>query len=720
MKNKWLLTCFLCCMSIIPINADNVINGLLNRIVPGSTQQFIIETKPADKDYFELAQQGDKVVIRGNNDISIAVGINWYLKYYAGINLSWNNMQAKLPAMLPKVTKAERHETVMDKRYYLNYCTSSYSMAFWDWKRWEREIDWMALHGINLPLMTIGTDAVWYAVLKKLGYSKAEINEFIAGPAFQAWWLMNNLEGWGGPNPDSWYTHQLNLSRNILKRMKEYGIEPVLPGYSGMLPNNAKQKLKVNVSDPGMWCGFRRPAFLQPTDAKFSKIAELYYQTMNKLLGKVNYYSMDPFHEGGNTKGVDLDATGKSIMAAMKKNNPKAVWVIQAWGGNPRREMVKNLKAGDMLVLDLYSESCPQWGDPLSTWYRPDGFMQHNWLFCMLHNFGGNIGLYGKMKLMVEEYYKARNSSFASTMKGVGLTMEGIENNPVMYELLTELPWRENEFNVDNWVDGYVKARYGSTCPELLQAWRLLENSAYNCPKEYTQQGTTESVFCARPAEVITTVSTWAESHIYYDADDVVKAARLMLSVADKYKGNNNFEYDLVDVVRQAIADKARITHLQTTAAFRVKDKPAYQRSSTKFLRLLDLQDELLSTRPEFMVGTWLNAARNIGSTSAEKDLYEWNARTQITVWGTRTAAEEAGLRDYSNREWSGLLKDFYRNRWVHYFDYQLQQLDKKQPEKIDYFNLDEVWTKQHNSYPDTPQADVVTTAKRVFDQAGF
>jgi len=32
----------------------------------------------------------------------------------------------------------------------------SYSMTFWDWERWEAEIDWMALQGINLPLAFSG------------------------------------------------------------------------------------------------------------------------------------------------------------------------------------------------------------------------------------------------------------------------------------------------------------------------------------------------------------------------------------------------------------------------------------------------------------------------------------------------------------------------------------------------------------------------------------
>lgn len=264
------------------------IEGLLERIDKGSSKKFVIEHKKSEIDFFELDQKDDKVVIRGNNYVNIACGLNWYLKYHVGIHLCWNNMQAKLPEVLPKVKKKERYETEMKYRYDFNYCTFSYTMAFWDWKRWEKEIDWMALHGINLPLAMVGTDGVWYNVLKKLGYTKEEINKFIAGPGFQAWWLMNNLEGWGGPNPDSWYKQQVLLQKQIVKRMREYGIEPVFPGYSGMVPHNAKEKLGLNVSDPGLWNGYHRPTFLQPTDPRFQEIASLYYNEMNKLYGKAN------------------------------------------------------------------------------------------------------------------------------------------------------------------------------------------------------------------------------------------------------------------------------------------------------------------------------------------------------------------------------------------------------------------------------------------------
>lgn len=709
---------FLCLISLFLLGVTlyaSPITGLLERIDKGASRKFVIERLKGEKDFFELDQKGNKVVVRGNNYVSIATGINWYLKYYAGINLSWNGMQADLPEVLPPVLKKERHETDLKLRYDFNYCTFSYSMAFWDWKRWEQEIDWMALHGINLPLAMVGTDVVWKNVLEELGYTREEINAFIAGPGFQAWWLMNNLEGWGGPNPDSWYERQEELQKRILKRMREYGIEPVLPGYSGMVPHNAKDRLGLNVADPGRWNGYPRPAFLQPTDPQFERIAALYYREMTRLYGKASYYSMDPFHEGGNTSGVDLEAAGKAIWKAMKQANPRAAWVVQAWGANPRPQMIRNLPAGDMVVLDLFSESRPQWGDPASSWYRKEGFGQHDWLFCMLLNYGGNVGLHGKMAHLIEEFYKAKDSSFGKTLKGVGMTMEGIENNPVMYELLCELPWREQRFSKDEWLEGYLKARYGKSDSQVSQVWMLLSNTIYNCPAASTQQGTHESILCARPSWKAYQVSSWSEMSDYYDPADVIRAAGMMVEAAERFRGNNNFEYDLVDIVRQAVAEKGRLMYRVLVDAYKAGDRELFKLSSDRFLRLILMQDRLLATRPEFKVGRWLESARNLGSTEEEKDWYEWNARVQITTWGNRVAADDGGLHDYAHREWNGLLRDFYYLRWKTWLDEQLKSFEDGQPKAIDFYALEEPWTLKHNSYASEAEGNPVDIACEIY-----
>ncbi|MBM6993628.1 MAG: alpha-N-acetylglucosaminidase [Prevotella sp.] len=732
----------------------NPVDRLINRISPGAASKFKIVMQSSDRDFFELSQAGDRVCIKGNTWVNIASGLNWYLKYYAGIHLTWNNMTAKMPATLPKVPKPERHETDLKQRYDFNYCTFSYSMAFWDWKRWEQEIDWMALHGVNMPLAIVGEEVVWRNMLQRLGYSKDEIGRFIAGPAFLAWWEMNNLEGWGGPLPDSWYTQQEALQKRILSREKELGMDPVLPGYCGMMPHDAKEKLGLDVTPGGTWNGYIRPANLSATDPKFDRIADLYYQELTRLYGKANYYSMDPFHETPDDASIDYAKAGQKLLAAMKRTNPKANWVIQGWTENPRPQMIDPLPEGDITVLDLFSECRPMFGAP-SIWKRTEGYGHHNWLFCMLENFGANVGLHGRMDQLVENFRLATApdtpyQNARQHLKGIGFTMEGSENNPIMFELMSELVWRADSLGQDNtpatdfkttWTRGYVKARYGADDPTLQQAWQLLVHSIYNCPAGNNQQGPHESIFDGRPSLINFQAKSWSKMRNYYDPSATLEAARLMTSVAERYRGNNNFEYDLVDVVRQAMDDQARLQYLHTIADYNGFDRKAFSRDSARFLNMLLLQDKLLGTRREFRLGTRIEQARSLGTTAAEKDLYEWNARVQITTWGNRTAADTGGLRDYAHKEWQGLLKDFYFMRWHTYLDALSRQMAQhSRPDRdalgggpnatktaselfnmalpsgpqIDWYALEEPWTLQHNTYSSAPEGSPVDVAKEV------
>ena len=155
------------------LRADTI-SDLLGRILPENADaaKFNCTTTGNSGQQFTIACDGKQVTVSGSDNVCVAAGINWYLQHYAGIDISWNAPTATLPKHLP-VCEQETHESSVDWRYYLNFCTYSYSMAFWNWERWQQELDWMALHGINMPLAITGMECVWREVLMNTyGYTQ--------------------------------------------------------------------------------------------------------------------------------------------------------------------------------------------------------------------------------------------------------------------------------------------------------------------------------------------------------------------------------------------------------------------------------------------------------------------------------------------------------------------------------------------------------------------
>ena len=88
-----------------PHPAAEAARALLARLLPEQVERFAFESIPADKgrDVFEVESRAGKVLIRGNNPVAMATGLNWYLKHYCHADVSWCGSQLTLPATLPEV-----------------------------------------------------------------------------------------------------------------------------------------------------------------------------------------------------------------------------------------------------------------------------------------------------------------------------------------------------------------------------------------------------------------------------------------------------------------------------------------------------------------------------------------------------------------------------------------------------------------------------------------
>ena len=193
------------------LRKGDVLDGLLERQFPEIKDRFKFTTEESNENFFEISTEGSdplktKITIKGNNKLSISSGLGYYLRYHALSQMSWtgdslkNIKDKKLPPLKEPIKKISK----LQYSYYMNTCTHSYSASWWDWERWEREIDWMALNGVNLPLAFTGLEYVTKKLFIELGFTEEEIKNWIAGPAFMAWYRMGNINGWGGPLPNEW------------------------------------------------------------------------------------------------------------------------------------------------------------------------------------------------------------------------------------------------------------------------------------------------------------------------------------------------------------------------------------------------------------------------------------------------------------------------------------------------------------------------------------
>ncbi|MEX6691009.1 alpha-N-acetylglucosaminidase [Danxiaibacter flavus] len=667
------------------------VQALAQRRVPWLSKALVFKkTAALTEEQFTLTSDNNKLVISATTASAAAFGLNWYLKYYCHRSMSrmGDNLSPVYP--LPKLDKPVTVSSFAQYRYALNYCTYNYTTSFYTWKDWEHELDWMALNGVNTMLVANGAEAVWQHVLKALNYSANAIDSFITGPAYNAWWLMGNIQAWGGPMAQSQIDNRAQLVQKMLRRMKSMGIEPVMPAFFGMVPADLKHKVKAHIITQGTWGFFTRPDILDPTDALFDKMADLFYAETKRLYGNdIHLFSGDPFHEGGTSDGVNLAKAGLAVQKAMQRNFPGAVWVLQGWQANPRKEMLAEIDRSGILIQELFGENTQNWEDR-------KGYEGTPFIWCTVTNFGERPGVNGKLQRFADEVYRARKSAYGQYLKGVGIMPEGINNNPVVYELMMELAWHAEHVDVKQWIRDYATARYGKTNESVNAAWQLLLQTAYSSELGYAE-GPPENILCARPALQIKSVSSWGSAKKKFDVAKYKEAVKLFAKALPGFEHSATYKLDLVNFVKQDIADDADTVFSRLVKAYEQKDATSFEEQSRIFLGLIDRTEELLNTNAYFSFNTYLQQAAIAATGNEERKNNLLNALMLVTFWGGDDPKED-NLHDYAYKEWGGLMSKYYKKRWQLYFEQLRNQLNGQQFAPIDFFHWERKWVQEQHT----------------------
>ncbi len=693
-------------------------SALATRILGPRSAEFRFESIPADdgKEVFEFEASGGTVTVRGSSGVAMATGLNWYLRYRCNANISWCGDQLNLPKPLPDASKT-RQVSPYKYRYNFNYCTFSYTMAFWDWDRWQREIDWMALNGINMPLSVTGQEAIWQKVYTDLGLSPEAIQQFFVGPAYLPFGWMGCMDGWGGTLSQDWIDRHRDLEKKILARERELGMTPVLQGFTGHVPPSIKERFpEAKLQQLPKWCGFPGTTVLDPTDPLFLKIGKAFVEEQTRQFGTDHYYASDTFIEmSPPSKDPEfLSGMGKSIYASMSEADPEAVWVMQGWifFNNPdfwkpaqSKALLGAVPDDCMLLLDLFCDKNPVWKSTEAFYGKP-------WAWCIVHNFGGTPGMFGKLDTIAQGMPGALADPQRGRMSGMGMMMEGIETNPVLYELTAELGWHDRAPDLGQWIRDYARHRYGQPDASTEAAWQELLKTVYQ------SDGSPKAVACARPE--MEKLPIWNGGNGGYDTIALMEASEKLLAAAERFGAEDTYQYDLVNTVRQVLSNLAHPVYQDCITAYKRRDAAALKTAAETYLTLLQDMDTLLGTRREFLLGRWLGAAKHWATNAEEARHYEWNARNQVTLWGPK----DSELHEYAHKQWSGLVSGFYLPRWAQFFERLNKSLSENKPFDAnkwqhDIMDWEEAWTHETEAFPETPSGDAVETARAMLKKYG-
>lgn len=382
-----IVLCTMTCSCTSFEDQRTAVQDLIGRVLGSAYSQNITVTvsrsdlSATTEDSFWYSCNGDgTMMLGGTSGVAAANGLHHIMRSFLQSSVTWGadatgwHIAHPLP-LLPSSCKEQKRTSLGAYRYYFNTCTFGYTAAWWNITQWQREIDWMALHGINLPLASLGSEYAWVLAFEQFGLSVVDMQDYLSGPAFLPWNRMGNLHGWGGPMSLAYIKAMSSLQIVLLTKMRSIGMEPILPAFDGHVPNALVQKFpNSSFYRAEDWCGlgseYSENYLLSPTDPLFPLVANAVIKSVNDLYGNSRFYNADTWNEMDppTSNATFLTASSHAVYTAITSMDPNAVWIMQGWlfynaeffwtdknieaylGGVPKENLI---------ILDLTSDLTP-------------------------------------------------------------------------------------------------------------------------------------------------------------------------------------------------------------------------------------------------------------------------------------------------------------------------------------------------------------------------
>lgn len=632
---------------------------LIKRNTPRIADQFVLKTIDSDNGYdcYEIYSEDKKVVLAGKSPLSQAMAYYDYLGRYHGVVITSGDYDISTISSAP-LPEGKINRTIKRKiRAMTSYEAFSLSGNFRGFDRWEKEIDFMAMHGFNRALQPVGFDGVLFRTLTDIGMPENFCLEFSSGPAFLMNQLTGNIAGTNSVNSKEYLERKITVGKLISDRERSLGIEPIFPAAIPSVPFSLRKKyIKMDIFKAPMWYNFPPIFFIRPKNAFFSVFNKKFLTVQREALGETHSYIFEGVYEsdkkGYNSHLADL---GKALEEMLNEFDKDAVCYLHTSSINA--DFFKSCSGDKYIFLDDCKMS-----------KNSDILSDKKYIPEVSGNRYGRTGIYGNVQ-------KLCDNPFANSELGGALAFDTFDVNPVYCAAALKAITAADSFERDDFIRDFCTKRYktDSFSDDIISLIDLC--SSDEC---------TGSIICARPCTNVKHTAPYDTMERSYDFHKLYPIAQRIINSEDKKI--DAMRADIQSIVRQFLSDLAYPVYIKATEFFREKNVRNFEQASNLFLEICEDIDRLLRTREETNFCTKYVEAQELGSSQEEKESLQINFLLLHTIWGP---FDHSILYDTVWNEWGGLVKDYYEARWhmyyrslAAYFDNpkKLKDNSKKQP----------------------------------------
>lgn len=614
------------------------IDLLLKRIAPGKGKyfQFVVERGNTQRSYFEVAPHKERIRIKGNSYVSIASGLDWYLKNYCGVSYTDCDSTLQLPDVLPMPRERTYRETHMQIGYT---AYAPWQRMFWNWETWEKEIDRMALNGINACPIWNGTDCIWKEFLTDYGLSEKEINQYLSGTEQM---------------PKDWLKGQEKLHKKILQRMQELGMLPIYPAFTGTVPKSLTEQKKnlITIADHTADNLLKKETTVSADDPFFAQMAKKWYQSCERIYGTVPFYQ-------GSVSGQDFPA---DIQKAILKHNPEANWIIPT-----DRYILQSINTNGMeqqKSLFAYTE-----GKISDNWKNLSITKMIPWIWV----WNGNNQKPDALKLHAainQPEQASNNPETASLILGIGSNLGSSQTNPLSYSLIHNRRWSPEVISLSDEIKELLHMRYGCSDSIVQEACLRLTQLEYG-------YDSSNSFLCQKPA--MNLLETEAADTTL--CDQLTEILKDFLHIKEKAETNSNYRKDLIRLSAMLLEQKGQHLYKQICQDFQNRDTQKLIQDQKRFLHMIHLADSVRACENTWCWSYWITQAdkNQKGKDCGGVLWYKSLIRKQEQSTGQVPAL-------------SGILSEYCAPRWELFFNWMNRKMKQGQIAPPQYQGLDETW----------------------------